>query len=272
MPAGDLLTANYQYEFNGILMGSGTNWIVESIDGLFEMPALVSGDVDRSDTHGEIPGEDWMRGRTILMELKGTFDTGTLMDAAMRDMAKAMRPRTAEAQFMIRRPGAVDKYINCRPKRRVFQSNYTLARGIAAGTVELRATDPLIYDKTAKTVAIAIAAGSTSNSGTATNAGDFETWPKLTIAGAGTNPRISNSTNGNRQVKVDLVMGSGDTLVIDTHPSRRTVLLNGVDRYDVVRTDNQWWEILEDANTITFSRTGTTGTQTLTVEWRDAWQ
>lgn len=271
MVAGDLVVLPYQYEFNGLLMGSGTPYTVTGLEGLWALPEIRTADIERNDGHGDVPGEDLMGPRIMEAEITVTADTQTLMETHMLNIARAMRVRQDDIPLVWLRPGQAKKQVNCRPRRRSFPSKYEMARGIAEGMVQLYCPDPLIYANLEKTLQITLPAATASGSAVWANNGDFETWPKFTLQGAGSNPRFANQQAANRQVRIDLVMASGDTLVVDTHPLRRTVALNGVDRYDLVRIDNQWWELLEGNNTITFSRTATTGSQTLTVAARDTW-
>lgn len=272
MAAGDLVVANYQYEYNGLLMGANTPYLIEGLEGLWDMPDIRTSDMERIDSHGDVGGEDFMASRKLIATIKAYADTQTVMETNLATMAKAFQPRSGELQLVWQRPGQVKKYINARPRRRSFPTSYEMAHGLSAGTVELYAPDPTIYALAGKTASVVLAAGDPGASTVvATNAGDWEVWPVLTVTGAGTNPRIANNTDSGKTVRIDVSMGAGDTLVINTHPSSRTVTLNGTDRYDLVRSDNQWWRLLAGANTISFSRTGTAGAQTLTVAWNDGW-
>lgn len=271
MAAGDLVVADYQYEYNSLLMGSGTPYTVTGLEGLWDLPAVRVFDLDRIDYHGAIPGEDLLSARSLVAEITATSSTQATMESQMLAMAQAFMVRSDDIPLVWQRPGQVKKMINCRPRRRSFKSDYEMAKGLADGVVELYAADPTIYSLAQKTQNIVLNAGTASGNGAFSNAGFFDSWPKFTLVGAGSNPRFANAQDSNRQVRIDITMAGGDTLVVDTHPLRRTVTLNGVDRYDLVRSDNQWWKLAAGSNTITFSRTATTGTQTLTVAWYDAW-
>lgn len=282
MAAGDLITRDYQYEFNGLLMGSGTPLVVESIEGLWSMPELRTADIERNDYHGDIPGEDLLGPRSIEIELHATADSQIEMEAALLNAARTFQPRLQEVHFVWKRPGQVRKFVNCRPRKRQFPTSYEMAHGLSKGSLLLHASDPVIYALAEKNASIFLSGPTTNADGTTnpgatigsttwTNDGDWETWPRLILEGAGDNPRIGNGEDGNRQIRIDVIMGTNDRLVMDAHPQRRTVTLNGVDRYDLVRTDNQWWRLLEGTNTITFSRGAATGSQTLTIAGRDAW-
>jgi hypothetical protein len=271
MAAGDLIVANYQYEYNGLLMGANTPYTVTGLEGLWDQPETRTFDLERNDGHGDLPGEDLLASRKMVAEITATADTQVITETQLLAIATAFAVRQDDIPFVWQRPGQVKKCVFCRPRRRSFKSDYEMARGVADGVVELYSPDPTIYSLILKTQQIVLAAGNNSGSTALTNAGFHESWPKFTLTGAGSNPRFANQQDSNRQVKIDLTMAGGDTLVVDTHPARRTVFLNGVDRYDLVRADNQWWRLLAGANTVTFSRTATTGVQTLTVDWRDAW-
>jgi phage-related protein len=269
---GDLVVANYQYEYNGLLMGSLTSYVVEGIEGLWDLPDIRTADQERLDWHGDNPGEDLIAPRRKVITIKAYADTQTQMETNLALLAKTFRQRNNQLPFVWQRPGQAKKFVNARPRRRQFPTSYEMAHGLAAGSVELYCPDPTIYALANSTATVVLASGAAgASTTTATNGGDFEVWPTLTITGAGTNPRISNQQDSNRQVRIDVSMGAGDTLVINTHPNARTATLNGVDRYDLVRNDNQWWMLQSGANTIGFSRTGTAGSQTLTVVWNDGW-
>lgn len=96
--------------------------------------------------------------------------------------------------------------------------------------------------------------------GTIANAGDFETYPLLTLT-AGGDYTIINTTQG-----------AGASLVIEGAPAgavvdmrKRTVELGGVDYYNTVQPQSVWWALLPGDNIITV--TGGAAD----IAWRDAW-
>lgn len=121
--------------------------------------------------------------------------------------------------------------------------------------VPLIAPDPRKLANTATTI---------TPGGTATNTGNFKASPVLTVTGAAAGPIvIANSTAG-RTVTVTTAIPGGQQLVIDF--KARAVLLNGVNRYDLVTGIPQWFDIAPGNNTITYSGGGTPS-----LSWNDSW-
>jgi hypothetical protein len=270
--AGDLVVADYQYEYSGLLMGSGTPYIMEKVEGLYSLPDLRSRDSDRQDEHGVYPGVDLLSSRRILLRVALNEVDATEVESLLANAGRAFRPGTVEESFVFQRPAQGGKrFVLAKTKRRSFDAevDWKYTRGKGRGTVELQASDPRIYSLTLKSAQVAMASG-TSAAGdlVVTNEGDFDTWATITIGGPTVDPRIQNADDDAREIKLQVTFTT-ETLVIDL--KRKTVTVDGVDRYDVVRNDSQWWKIQPGTNTIKYNRTGTTGSSLLVVEHRDTW-
>ena len=101
--------------------------------------------------------------------------------------------------------------------------------------------------------------------GTATNNGNFNASPTLTVTGAAAGPVVIAKTTGTTgSVSVTTSVPGGQQLVIDFRA--RSVLLNGVNRYDLITSTPTWFEIEPGANTITYSGGGTPS-----LSWNDSW-
>lgn len=275
MSAGDLLTGvGVQYEYMGILFGSGTNNIVAEITGLDSMPELVTEDVQRTDTHGASEGTDLMASREIVMTLNAVRDNvfGNDRHAQIlsfyRDLARVMTPRDDRVQFCFQNPGEDAKQLWVRPRRRDLPNTGDVATGLSVGSLAWVAPDPRIYSLEQHSASITLPIGVASNSFIVDNLGDFYSDPIVTITGAGANPRITNGAVS-RTVAFDLAQGSGQTLAFDF--GLRTAKLDGTSVYSARRTDNQWWSLEPGENTIAFNRSVTTAAQTFTIFWYDAW-
>lgn len=278
MAAGDLITADYQYEFRNLLFGAQTDLITERVTGLLAMGARDT-DQDRQNDHGSFPGMMVMGKRIIQFDMKVTGSPGTDIEgrlALVRSVFQVPRKRYARVlePFVFQRPGLGKRVLYVRCTKRDFVSEYSTARGVASGSVELVAPDPLIYSLAVHQEALTIASGATTTSEVLVNTGDFVDGflPKFTITGPATNPRVGNAQDDNRQVRTSMVLGATDTLVIDT--KTKVVTVNGVRQFGVIRNDNQWWALLPGNNTVSYSRdAGNTGaSSTCTVTWQDVWQ
>lgn len=270
-PGGLIDGSGSQYEFGGILMGTGSSIVMDSVEGLDSMPDITSDDDDRNDTHGSYSGVDLMQARVIEMDIDLLGSTHALTLTSIRQLSKATRPRDDALlrKLVFQRPGEPKRYCAVKPRRRAFPSNYELAHGLAKGKLQFYAPDPRIYRLAESTKTITILDGTSQRTSELTTLGDFDTLPVLTVTGAGSNLRITNEDNGNRTVKWDVVMDADDVLVIDFE--NRTATLNGADAYSFKRGDNQWWKLLDGGNTIQVNRTGVVGPQTYEFRWHDAW-
>lgn len=272
MAAGDLITANYQYEYSGLLMGAGTSYIVERVEGLYSLPDIKSRDSDRQDEHGQYSGVDLLSGRRLVVRLAFNETSASSLESLLANAGRAFRPGTVEEPFVFQRPAQGGKrFVTAKTKRKSFDQeiDWHYARGVGRGIVELQASDPRIYSMTLKSQQVTLAGGASSASDLLIeNDGDFETYATITLTGPTSDPRIQNATDDNREIKLDIDITT-ETLVIDTN--RKTVTVDGVDRYDVVRSDSQWWKIQPGPNTIKYNRTGTVGDSLLVIQHRDTW-
>lgn len=276
MAAGDLVVQENQIELwrsdtDRLLLGPTTSYHILTFQGV-DVPGIRSSDSASPFSHGSFGGRELLSVRAIEASLLLQATTQAALRTLETDLGKAFRPlgeSEADPIVTFRLPGDTRKRVTGRPRRAAWA--YRAGEGINITRAEIAVVclDPRIYDHMEETTTITIASGSSSQSGTPNNGGNFPAPPILSIVGPALNPRIANAQDGNRSIKVDYNVLATDTLDIDV--LKRTVKLNGTDRFDLVRTDNQWWEIQPGANTITFSRTGTTGSAVLTLKHRDTW-
>lgn len=273
MAAGDLVVADYQVEFwrndtDRVLLGPTTNYPVLSLRGL-DIPSVRAVDFEyQSDDGVFFPLRDLLQPR----KLQGSFliqgNIGTQSAARIDDLVRILRPADFSMICTFRIPGRANTRILGRPRRLAYDKERLEISGVTPADFEFVAGDPTIYSQSLESVVITLGAGVASQSETFFHDGTYLSPPTFTIVGPATNPRLTNVTYNNKQIKVDYALLATDTLVIDV--LNRTVKLNGADRYDLVRNDNQWWEILPGQQTISYSRTGTTGSSTMTMQYRRA--
>ncbi len=151
-------------------------------------------------------------------------------------------------------------------------------------TIGLVAPDPRKYATTERTAIIRAPAtagtgitppltpplglpnGAPPTAAEATNGGNAATRPVATITGAISAPALVNASTGQAVSYPSLVLGAGDTLVIDF--DSRQGYLGGAFR--PASPASSWWELTPGANTIMLAGTSD-GSATATLTWRDAY-
>jgi hypothetical protein len=276
MAVGDLLVADYQYEFRGFLWGAGTAYVNESADGLLSMADVSGGDLDIEGDHGSVPGLAVLRKKIVTCKIKPDFSPATTeaMIALLQSTFQLPRRRyVANLEQLAFRRNGIKKFLWVRCDKRDIPSDYKTAMGSPDVVVQFTAPDPIIYGLVLKTQNIVVASGATTNSGVVVNAGDFRDGylPKITINGPATNPRIQSTEDDARQLKITNVLTAGQSIVVDF--ATKTVSKGGVVDHDLLANDSQWFAILPGNNTLTVNRdVGNTGaSSTITVEWRDTY-
>lgn len=271
MAAGDLVVADYQYEFNGLLMGAASEVLVENITGLLSIPKNKVGRRPRQARHGSTYG-----GRTLVEERVVGFDVhllttpGTATETKLADLGEVFEPTDLIVPMVFQRPGRGKRRLYCKADRTDFTANYKLTKGDPAGSVELVAGDPFYYNNTETLTQATIAAGASSIGFAVTNAGRRpSSRVRIEITGTATNPLIQNVTDNNRQIRTVSAVSGANVLELDLFD--HLVKYNAVNALGLLRNDNQWWELPKGVSNITFARTGTTGSATIKVYHRDAW-
>lgn len=106
------------------------------------------------------------------------------------------------------------------------------------------------------------------------NSGKAPAWPTFTIAAGANalvNPVITEQSTG-RQLRYTGTLAAGETLVIDTNPFARTVLLGGVADRRPFLTRAEWFPIPANGSTAAvFTADVFSATALLTAEWHNTY-
>ena len=162
-------------------------------------------------------------------------------------------------------------------------------------TIELVASDPVIYENTLDTATLmpfassaglsypvaypkAYGAGGSGAGTVLVNAGVWETWPTLKINGPSsgvlTNPIVENVTTGKKielNANGGVSIGVGQQLIVETHPVKRSILFaTGASRYGRLSAASEFWPLESGDNQLRFRATGTTTGATVDIDWRSA--
>ena len=280
---------DYAFTFNGYTFGGvGAPVQIMGVQGLEDSPAVRAADEMRGFADGMFFGRDFLAGRTVMVDLlilAGPSGHRPVLEAMKAALTPQGGGSTAAAPLSFTLPGVSTRRIYCRLRRRSLPITQEYTHNHASGTVEFFAGDPRIYDETASSVTINLAAKPTGlvfplvfplsfggaispNSANAVNAGTFATKPVITIQGPVDTPVIQNATQG-LSLRFNLVLGTNDILTVDT--DTRAVVLNGTaSRRASLSFDSVWWDLQPGQNTILFSAAAQT-TATASVMWRNAY-
>lgn len=275
MAVGDLVTAFQHYEFNGLLLGHGTDYIVTKVDGLLGKSDVKTTDIDRQDAWGEFPGRDMYKGRKIVFTIEVINDINPIeQNMASLEAAWAIpdiSPPASPYQLVFYRnwPTAGKRFYWGKPGRLAVPSDSDYAMGNAHVIAEIKANDPRKYSLIESSDLYTIPNTGSTFSGFSTNSGDTAMAPILDIVGPFTNPIIQNVTDAGKAFKMSIAGLANDLLEIDMR--QRTVTLNGSDVGHNMMLDSNWWKLRPGANQIIYSRSGAGASSTMTLRRRNAW-
>lgn len=294
--AGELLTQDGQVEWRGTLLGPGTYFRTgkDGIRGWYDLPGQRGSNSPLPGYHGSFPGRLTSAERIVEWDFltKGVTLAGfpAAIDTLRRITSPGEDPQ--EEPLVIRLDG---QSLLCwaRVRNRAIPTNYQYALGHTRGSVQWEATDPRLYSPTEQTASTPLASGSSSgldfsgggldfSSGgldfgapptggtlTAVNEGHVPTWPTLEVIGPCTGPSIVHSGHTLRFASGFVVL-AGQTMVIDTRPTWRTVEINGVSvRQHLVVAE---WAPFERGSTqVSFTAAAYDPASQLVARWRHAW-
>lgn len=288
MATGDLVTADWQAEYNGVALGDGTPFLIAQIDGLLDLPEVRSADKVRLRRNGLTAGDDFTGGRAITVTLEVAQTGTTSFNDAVDQLARLTAPGGPERPLVLQIPGVAGggkRWVYCKPRRRSLPIGREFFYGLTAATVEFFSTDPRIFaaDQGSASTTLATAGAGLTFPATfpvtfgaaaiggllsVTNAGSFATSPTIRIDGPVSNPRIENVTAG-RTLAFDITLDAGDYLLVDTE--QRTVMLNGTtSRYNALASASVWFELEPGTSEVRFSAP-LTSAATMLMTWRSAW-
>lgn len=287
MAAGDLITLDWQQEYNGLLLGDGTTFELIEGSNWFGWPAVTSSTVNRMGAHGGIPGRHSLPAKTFA----ATWDIKASDEATFKarrqafSSAFAVRTEATDEQPFVFRVEDTLYQIKCRPIDQSIPLNNDFARLYTVAAVRFEASWPLVQSLLEKSVTLNIATttagltfplvfplvfgAGTGGSASVVNVGTAPSPWRATISGDTPNPKITHVESGKFIEFSGLTVAAGDLLEIDSF--NKTVLLNGVSsRRSYMTAASSWFELRSGTNTIQFSSGGATTGQ-LTFYWRDSY-
>lgn len=271
----------------GLVLGPTTDYIIRRWDG-YGLPGIRTTEHMRPFDHGAFLSSEYLTPRTWSAEIAVRGDTASEAMANSDTLNQAWYfDATAVASFdtatyvVVKMPGQVARRLYGRPRRNAADlSSIVNARGEAK--LEFYAADPRWYSDTLNqatfNTAVAVSGkgfnksfdygwggSGTNGSLSAVNAGNFPTFPQITLTGPLTNIVLTNETTG-KALTITYTLLAGETLVIDFNA--KTILLNGTaSRY--YAKSGVWWMLQPGANSVRMTVNAGSGQGVMS--WRDAW-
>lgn len=280
--AGEQITTDGQVEWNGLLMGPGTDYDLITISGWLGAPGSDRVTINRPGRHGGLPGQLRATERVINAEFAFGGELLTASFAQVRDvmaMAFAWNENPVEQELVVRMNGLAT-VVNARVinfDMPTVTSTYNQGEGFAS--VQWVATDPKRYGTSLKTYSTelppAIETGlsfelafplsfgedvEVGGSMVLVNNGNAHAWPVWEVIGPITGPVITCQETGNvLQFDTDFEIADGQVLRIDTDTG--TVTLGGVNRRTEL-AEAEWFSIppRSSGKEVRFTASGGTGT------------
>ncbi len=288
MAAGDLITTDGQIEWGGVLLGSGTAYRWLELTGLEDLPGIDSGNVSRPARHGSWPGIAYAQERTITWSSQVStepIDFGTAVRALRQ--ATALSSDDVDAPLVIRTKGGEERLAYGRIRNRAIPNEKDAGIGRVKATIAWVCADPRLYSVDEHDTEIPQpsggsgltypliypldwGAGGESGSRLILNDGDTPSSPRIEITGPCTTPAVTLVASG-RTIELDLTIGSGETVVIDT--AAGTIEIDGADRLYALTARSvppELFELPSGTTEVAFRAESFGGGATATIFWRDA--
>ena len=286
--AGELVTGDWELEYNGVLMGDGTPFLISQVEGLLDLPDITSADKSRLRRNGLRAGDDFAQGRTVIVTVEICATDSVTFDDAVDLLMVASAPTGPPLPLVFQIPGVAGggkRVVNCRPRQRSLPIGREFYYEIPLAVIEFYSLDPRLETNELNTASTSLPSaggglnfnavapftfGAVSVGGTLElqNEGNFVANPVVVFEGPVTNPSIESITQ-DKTLSFTITLASGETLEVDTE--ERTVLLNGTaSRYNTLDTTAQWFDLQPGTNEVRY-QAATITTSTMTVTWRSAW-
>lgn len=234
---------NFQYQWNGLTFGAGTDIQIVKEEGLRSVPPTRSGDVAKPRMDGAWAGFNFFGERIVTLELAVTVTKYADFETVVKNMADAFQPNfdpNAEQWLQFMYPGwDTPRQVKGRVTNVGFPTdlNYSFHR-IDSLLVEITCSDPLIYDTSLTEVAqhLAVSSGTPSTTLTAdaslgatsftvaATAGFlpgmpvYVNYPSGGVAPAGVVLSVSSSTTLNLEYATTAAYSSGATVIATSMP------------------------------------------------------
>lgn len=263
---------------NGLQIGNGTNFQIESPVEGFETPPIRQSSDDYSGRDGGVITGHFYSPRLITISGHIIGQTADQHETLRQTLQAAMPIRQAlDLQLTT---FSSDVYTTS-VKLLDFKMPYIHPRA-SRFKIDLFAGDPYLYSSDIfesiltkyvgggfiLPVTLPITFDPGSSPTVVNNGGTVETYPTFTIDGAATNPVITNVDTGEKVELSPLSMSTGDILVIDMR--NRTITLNGSSVLYLRSEDSDWFTLAVGSNRFRYDTDDVNDDGEATVSWQNA--
>ena len=278
--------ADYQVEFNGLLMGPGTAYDIPPVWNFLDLAALKTMDQARIWADGSWSGPDFADVLLPSMSIEVKGATAALFTSAVQALRAAFAPQLIPAPLWVKLPGMPAMGIPAKTNKRNIPIDLTWNGNFSQAAVQWRCPDP-VWQSVSRSIVLAAsgsavsgltfpmfnvvagtyvvpgvadfgATGTATASGVLTNSGNTPAWPVAAITGPTTAP-ATVIIDGN-SVTYSQPIPAGLTVTID-YRSGYASLTGNVDR--TYALSSRVFTAVSSSSSVFFSADG--GTATFTV-------
>jgi hypothetical protein len=209
---GDQISRAGQIEWNGFLLGSGTPYSWQELQGWVDSAPWISGNVERPDSSGSYPGRPYLAERAISWStlIKAARDS---IGQTVHDLVMATGPAQSEDEGWLviwdwddLQPWLVRAHLS---QRQPGPINVQARLGLMRGALQWIASDPRRYDPVRSSLTIP-----KDTPTSILNNGNDSTPGELRFPGPCTAPQVEN-VNTDRVIAFSTTVADGETLVVD---------------------------------------------------------
>ncbi|MFE2346132.1 phage tail family protein [Kitasatospora cineracea] len=291
--------ADWQLDVAGVLIGHGTDVLIEDIEGI-GTPDKHVGDRAIPGEDGSYPGRDTLAPRAI--RITAGIRTPGNPAAGFDRLAQLEEAADTQVRFT---PGATDVLRVQRPGQptrrqygRLISARAISLADAAHGWIPVEITfagfDPAWYADTTSGLTLSLdtsaqrgggftaplrapittgTPGTAARPGWAVNSGNRPAWPKLRITGPVVNPRVWVDGQPDALLEFIVALGAGETLDVETRPGLRNIVRNGQGTYAGALARSSRLDLFRlppGRSEVRWSAQDATGTSRLALTWRDA--
>lgn len=288
MAAGDLVTRDFQMEFNNLLLGAATPYGWQNLQGWDDLPDVDIGLVHQPLQHGAQAGPPYARERVLTWEFQ-MWPNRVDFAAARAAIRRATAPRrdgvlqplvisTVEETHLVfavctKRNIPADRRYAARIPKGILQFIAPDSRrfSVAESTVRIDAPTGVTGLQYPLTYPLDYGGTVTPGSSNALNEGDTETHPLIEISGPCINPKVTNQALGSF-LAFNITLALGEVLTVDTN--KGTVFLGSTDKFDTrvgLSVPPEDFVLIPGFNGLVFETPGFSVGAGVNVTWRSAW-